>query len=57
MNVPLLAGVVFLVTWLGLVFVAQIASGWIHLSLVLGVLLLVRAIVNGDAVKSPNSKT
>ncbi len=57
MNVPLLVGVVSLVVWLVLVFVLQVAAGWIHIPLVLGVLALVKVIVEGNPSKSPSSKT
>lgn len=57
MNVPLLVGVASLATWVVLVFVVQVTAGWIHIFLVLGVLALVKAIVEGSPSKSPSSKT
>ena len=57
MTVPLLVSVVSLATWVVLVFVVQVAAGWIHIPLVLGVLALVKAIVEGNPSKSPSSKT
>jgi hypothetical protein len=57
MNVPLLVGVASLALWVILVFVVQVAAGWIHIPLVLGVLALVKAIVEGSPSKSPSSKT
>lgn len=57
MNVPLLVGVASLATWVVLVFVVQVTAGWIHILLVLGVLALVKAIVEGSPSKSPSSKT
>lgn len=57
MNVPLLVAVASLALWAVLVFVAQVPAGWIHIPLVLGVLALVKAIVEGREAKSPSSKT
>ncbi len=57
MNVPLLVAAASLVLWLVLVFVLQVAAGWIHIPLVLGVLALVKTIVEGGPSKSPSSKT
>ncbi len=57
MKVPLLVGLVSLAVWLVLVFVLQVAAGWIHIPLVLGVLALVKAIVDGGPSKFPSSKT
>ena len=57
MNVPLLVGVASLAAWVVLVFVVQVTAGWIHIFLVLGVLALVKAIVEGSPSKSPSSKT
>jgi hypothetical protein len=57
MNVPLLVGVASLAIWVVLVFVVQIAAGWIHIPLAFGVLALVKAIVDGSPSKSPSSKT
>ncbi len=57
MNVPLLVGVASLAAWVVLVFVVQVTAGWIHILLVLGVLALVKAIVEGSPSKSPSSKT
>jgi uncharacterized membrane protein len=57
MNGALFLSVVCMVVWLVFVFVAQISAGWIHVALVASVLLLVKAIVDGPSIKSPNSKT
>lgn len=57
MNGTLFVSVVCLAIWLVLVFAVQIAAGWIHIPLVTSALLLVKAIVDGPSVKSPNSKT
>ena len=57
MNVLLLVGVASLATWVVLVFVVQVAAGWIHIPLVIGVLALVKAIVEGSPSKFPSSKT
>jgi uncharacterized membrane protein len=45
----LLAAVVCLALWIGLAFVWALPSGWVHIPLVVGVLLIVRAIVSADA--------
>ena len=57
MNVPVLVGVASLIAWVVLVFVVQVAAGWIHVPLVIGVLALVKAIVEGGPSRSPSSKT
>jgi hypothetical protein len=41
----LLAGLVLLVAWAVLQFVVQPASGWIHVFLTAGVILVIRGIV------------
>ena len=57
MNLYLVFAVICLVAWAGLAFVLQIASGWIHLPLIAGTLLLVRAIADVDeSTRPPSSK-
>jgi|AP12_2_1047962.scaffolds.fasta_scaffold42858_2 uncharacterized membrane protein len=48
-----LAAVACLALWIVLAFVAAIPSGWVHVPLVVGVLLVVRAIVAADAERFP----
>lgn len=38
--------------WIGLAFVRALPSGWVHVALVAGVLLTVRAIVDADAERA-----
>ncbi len=47
MNATLIAGVVSLLLWILLAFVLHIASGWPHLLLAAGVILLIRRVVTG----------
>ncbi|HTT69415.1 MAG TPA: hypothetical protein VMF70_15430 [Gemmatimonadales bacterium] len=49
MNISLALAIVSLLAWLVLVFVHPVASGWIHLLLAAGVVLLVRRVVTGRA--------
>lgn len=46
-NPTLLAAVAALVLWVVLAFVVHVPSGWVHLPLAAGVLLLVRRVVTG----------
>jgi hypothetical protein len=46
MNVYLLAGVICLVGWLALAFVAAIPSGWVHTLLAAGCVLVARGLVS-----------
>ncbi len=46
-NPTLLAAVAALVLWVVLAFVVHVPSGWVHLLLAAGVLLLVRRVVTG----------
>lgn len=48
----LLLAVLCLAVWVGLAFVAAVPSGWVHVPLVAGVLVLVRAIVAADAERA-----
>lgn len=48
MNLPGIAAVLCLAIWIALAFVFAIPSGWVHIPLIVGVLLIVRAIVNGN---------
>ncbi len=43
-----LIAVLCLAAWVVLAFVVALRSGWVHLTLVAGVLLIVRAIVAAD---------
>ncbi len=47
MNLSLVVGVVSLLVWIFLAFIHPLATGWIHLLLALGVVLLVRRVVTG----------
>lgn len=49
----LLAGLLLLVAWGGLQFVVQPATGWIHVALIAGVILVIRGIVVRDAGATP----
>jgi hypothetical protein len=44
MNLPAVAAVLCLIVWIALAFVIAIPSGWVHVPLILGVLLTVKAI-------------
>lgn len=46
-NPSLLAAVAALALWVVLAFLVRIPSGWVHLPLAVGVLLLVRRVVTG----------
>ncbi len=47
MNLPAIAAILCLLVWIALTFVIAIPSGWVHIPLILGVLLIVKAIVSG----------
>ena len=47
MNLSLLAAVVMLLTWIVLVFVVQLPTGWVHLLYAGAVLLFSRRILLG----------
>ena len=47
MNLSLIAAVVMLLLWIALVFLAQVASGWVHLAYMAAVLLFARRILVG----------
>lgn len=44
----LLAGLALIVVWVVLQFGAALATGWIHLLLIAGVLLVIRGVVGRD---------
>lgn len=43
----LIAAIAALVLWVALAFVVRVPTGWVHLLLAAGVLLLVRRVVTG----------
>jgi len=47
MNLSLLAAVVMMLTWIALVFVVQVPTGWVHLLYAGAVLLVARRILVG----------
>jgi len=47
LNPTLLAAIAALVLWVVLAFVARVPTGWVHVPLAAGVLLLVRRVVTG----------
>lgn len=47
MNVSLIGAIVCILLWMVLAFVAAIPSGWVHIPLALGVILLAKAILEG----------
>lgn len=47
MNLTLLAAIALTLAWLGLMYVAQVPSGWIHLLYIGAVSLFVRRILVG----------
>lgn len=49
MNISLAVGIAALLAWVVLVFVFPVASGWVHILLAAGVLLLIRRVVTGRA--------
>ena len=46
-NLSLLAAVAMVIVWVVLLFVVQVASGWIHLCYIAAVLLFARRILVG----------
>ncbi len=48
MSLPLLGAILSLVVWILLAFVAAVPSGWVHVPLILGVLLVVKTIVEHE---------
>jgi uncharacterized membrane protein len=49
MNLPAIAAILCLVVWITLAFWLALPTGWVHVPLILGVLLIVKAIVDGKA--------
>lgn len=49
-----IAAVLCFALWIVLAFVLAFPTGWVHVPLVIGVLLVVRAIVAADAERHPN---
>jgi len=49
MNLSLAVAIVALLAWIFLAFIHPLATGWIHLLLALGVVLLIRRVVTGRA--------
>jgi hypothetical protein len=47
MNLSLALGLLCLVVWIILAFVAPLGAGWVHLLLAAGVILLIRRVVTG----------
>ena len=47
MNLAAIAAVLCLLVWIVLAFVLALPSGWVHIPLMFGVLLIVKAIVDG----------
>ena len=47
MNLPKITAVVCLVVWATLAFWLALPTGWVHVPLIVGVLLIVKAIVDG----------
>ncbi len=47
MNLSLAAGIVSLLLWILLAFVLHVPSGWPHVFLAAGVILLIRRVVTG----------
>ena len=47
MNASLIAAIICIVLWIFLAFVAAIPSGWVHLPLAVGVVLIAKAILDG----------
>ena len=47
MNVSLVAGLLLVAAWLVLAFVVPVGSGWVHLLMAAGVVLLIRRVVTG----------
>jgi uncharacterized membrane protein len=49
-----LTAILCFVAWIVLAFVLAYPTGWVHVPLVFGVLLVVRAIVAADAERHPD---
>ena len=47
MNLPGIAAVLCLMVWITLAFWLALPTGWVHIPLIIGVLLIVKAIVDG----------
>jgi len=47
MNLSLVLGLLLLVAWVLLAFVLPVGTGWVHLLMAAGVVLLVRRVVTG----------
>jgi len=47
MNLPGIAAILSLMVWVTLAFWLVLPSGWVHIPLIIGVLLIVKAIVDG----------
>ena len=47
MNLPAIAAVLCFVVWATLAFWLALPTGWVHIPLIIGVLLVVKAIVDG----------
>lgn len=47
MNPSLVLGLLLLVAWVFLAFVFPVGTGWVHLLMAAGVVLLVRRVVTG----------
>ena len=48
MNLPGIAAVLCLLVWITLAFVLALPTGWVHIPLIFGVLLIVKAIVDAN---------
>ena len=46
-NASLIGGLVLLVLWIILAFLAPVGAGWVHLLMAAGVILLIRRVVTG----------
>lgn len=52
MNISILAAVLCLMLWVGLAFVIAVPSGWVHVPLAVGTVLLALGIVQGNVTGS-----
>ena len=48
----LLVGLFLIVSWIGLQYLVQPPTGWIHVALIAGVVLVIRSIVTRDAERN-----
>lgn len=48
MNITILAAIVCLVLWVGLAFMIAVPSGWVHVPLAVGAILVALGIVQGS---------